>query len=70
MSKKKFETAMQRLEEIVTEMEQGELSLEESLKRFEEGMELSRFCYDKLKQAEQQLKRIVKKEDGFQLELI
>ncbi|MBN2012177.1 exodeoxyribonuclease VII small subunit [candidate division KSB1 bacterium] len=70
MPKQKFEAAMQRLEEIVEEMEQGELSLEESLKIFDEGMELSRFCYDKLNQAEQQLKRIVKKDEGFQLELI
>jgi exodeoxyribonuclease VII small subunit len=70
MPPKKFETAMKRLEEIVAEMEQGELSLEDSLKIFEEGMELSKFCYDKLNQAEQQLKRIVKKDDGFQLELM
>ena len=70
MPKQKFENAMQRLEEIVEEMEQGELSLEDSLKIFEEGMELSKFCYDKLNQAEQQLKRIVKKDEGFQLELI
>ena len=70
MATKKFEQAMKTLEEIVQQLEQEELSLDESLKIFEEGMELSKFCYDNLNQAEQKLKKIVKKDDGFQLELI
>lgn len=70
MPPKKFEQAMKQLEEIVQRLEQEELSLDESLKIFEEGMELSKFCYDKLNQAEQRLKKIVKKDEGFQLELI
>ena len=61
---------MNRLEEIVEQLEQQELTLEHSLKIFEEGIELSRFCYSKLNQAEQKLKKLVKKDDGFQLELI
>jgi len=70
LAPQKFEQAMKRLEEIVQQMEQEDLSLDDSLKIFEEGMELSKFCYEKLNQAEQMLKKIVKKEDGFQLELI
>ena len=70
MSTKKFEQAMSRLEEIVQQLEQQDISLEDSLKIFEEGMELSTFCYEKLNQAEQKLKKLVKKEDGFQLELM
>ena len=70
MSTKNFEQAMNRLEEIVQQMEQEELSLDDSLKIFEEGMELSKFCYEKLNQSEQKLKKLVKKDEGFQLELV
>ena len=69
-TKKNFEQAMQRLDEIVQQLEQEELSLDDSLKIFEEGMELSKFCYEKLNQAEQKLKKLVKNEEGFQLELM
>jgi len=68
MATKTFEQAIEKLEAIVDELEQGELPLEETLKKFEEGMELSKFCTDKLNQAEQKLKKLVKTEDGFQLE--
>lgn len=71
MAEKSFESAMKRLEEIVGELEHGEISLEESLKVFEEGMELVRFCNEKLNQAEKKLTQLVRKENGsFQLELI
>ena len=70
MSKKTFESAMKRLEEIVEKLEQGDLSLEESLTIFEEGMELSKFCAGKLNDAETKLKSLVKKDDGYQLELV
>jgi exodeoxyribonuclease VII small subunit len=70
MAEKKFEQAMNRLEEIVQQLEQEDLTLEESLKMFEEGMKHSKFCYEKLNQAEEKLKKLVKKEEGFQLELI
>ena len=68
MATKTFEQAIEKLEAIVDELEQGDLTLEETLKKFEEGMELSKFCTDKLNQAEQKLKKLVKTEDGFQLE--
>ena len=70
MPPKNFEKAMERLEKIVEQLEEQELALDDSLKIFEEGMELSKFCYQKLTQAEQKLKKLVKTEEGFQLELI
>jgi exodeoxyribonuclease VII small subunit len=70
MPPKTFEQAIEKLEAIVHELEQGDLPLEETIKKFEDGMELSKFCTDKLNQAEQKLKKLVKTEDGFQLEIM
>ncbi|MDZ7332667.1 MAG: exodeoxyribonuclease VII small subunit [candidate division KSB1 bacterium] len=70
MAVKSFEQAMEQLEQIVDQMEQGDLTLEETLAKFEEGMKLSQFCLEKLNQAEQKLKKLVKTEGGFQLEAI
>ncbi|HDL18082.1 MAG TPA: exodeoxyribonuclease VII small subunit [Bacteroidetes bacterium] len=71
MKQKSFEEAIQRLEKIVAELESGEIPLEESIKLFEEGMGLAKFCMDKLNQAEKKLMKLTKKgEDGFQLELL
>lgn len=70
MAEKNFEQAMNRLEEIVQQMEQEELTLEQSLQMFEEGMKHAKLCYEKLNNAEEKLKKLVKKEDGFQLELM
>ena len=71
MKKTNFEESLKRLEEIVETFEQGELSLEESIKIFKEGVELTKFCKEKLNAAETQLKKLVKDENGnFQLELI
>jgi exodeoxyribonuclease VII small subunit len=60
MAEKKFEKAMERLEEIVGSMEGGELSLEDSLKVFEEGMKLTRFCSHKLEEAEKKVTLLVR----------
>ncbi len=54
-----FEKKLSRLEEIVTKMEAGDLSLEESLKSFEEGVKLSRECNAQLAQAEQKVKLLL-----------
>ena len=70
MSKKNFESAMNRLEEIAAALEDGDLSLDESLNLFEEGIELARFCAGKLTDAEKKLKLLVKKDEGYQLELV
>ena len=70
MPEKTFEQAMEQLETIVEELEQGELSLEETLQKFEQGMECSKICSEKLNKAEQKLKKLVKTENGFQLEVL
>ena len=53
-----FETAVHKLEEIVAKLEQGDASLEESLKLFEQGSELAAFCYRKLETAQQRIREI------------
>ena len=60
MAEKKFEKAMERLEEIVESLEGGELSLEDSLKIFEEGMKLTQFCSHKLEEAEKKVSLLVR----------
>jgi exodeoxyribonuclease VII small subunit len=64
MSEKKFEEAMKRLETIVESLERGDLSLEESLKIFEEGMKLLHFCSKKLEEAEQKVTILIKESGG------
>ncbi len=51
-----FETAIAELEALVQRMESGELSLEDSLREFERGVQLTRLCQDALKAAEQRVK--------------
>jgi exodeoxyribonuclease VII small subunit len=51
-----FEVKLKRLEEIVGEMESGDLPLEKSLKLFEEGVKLSRECNERLQKAELEVK--------------
>jgi exodeoxyribonuclease VII small subunit len=50
-----FEEALEELESLVTSMEEGDLSLEESLQAFEKGIKLTRECQTALKQAEQKV---------------
>ncbi|MEJ2725745.1 MAG: exodeoxyribonuclease VII small subunit [Deltaproteobacteria bacterium] len=64
MAERKFEDAMERLEQIVESLEGGDLTLEESLKIFEEGMKLIRFCSKKLEEAEQKVTLLIKESDG------
>lgn len=51
MVKKTFENALNRLEQITAELEAGDLSLEKSLAKFSEGVELARFCSEALQEA-------------------
>ena len=60
----KFEDALSRLESIVNELESGELSLEESLAAFEEGIRLSRICSKQLDEAERKVEILIKGDDG------
>ena len=64
MAEKKFEDAMQRLEEIVQNLEDGELPLEDALKVFEEGMKLAKFCSNKLEEAEKKVTLLVRQSGG------
>ena len=59
-----FEEAVARLEQIVRSMEEGKLSLDDSLKAFEEGIALVRFCNGKLDAAEQRVRILLTGEDG------
>lgn len=53
-----FEQSVAELEEIVKQLEKGELSLEDSLKQFEKGISLARCCQDVLQQAEQKIETL------------
>ncbi|MCD6512831.1 MAG: exodeoxyribonuclease VII small subunit [Thermoplasmata archaeon] len=55
----KFEEAMERLERIVEEMEAGDMSLDEMLAKFEEGMALAKFCRNKIKEAEMKIENML-----------
>lgn len=63
-----FEQALEELESLVTSMEEGDLSLEESLKAFEKGIKLTRECQTALKQAEQKV-QVLLNESGETEEL-
>ena len=54
-AKESFETAVSRLEQIVMALEKGDLSLEESLKLYEEGIARARFCQERLEAAESKI---------------
>jgi exodeoxyribonuclease VII small subunit len=62
MAKKSFETALTRLEKITEELEDGELSLENSLKKFEEGIQLAEFCSEQLSEAKAKVELLLEKD--------
>lgn len=62
MKEKNFEASMQRLEEIVSLLEDGSIPLEESIKLFEEGTKLAQECNTKLAQAEQKITQLTSEE--------
>ena len=62
--KKKFEEAVQELENVVEQLESGELSLEESLTAFENGVRLVKFCNQRLTEVERKIELLVKNKDG------
>ena len=65
MSKEKFEEALEKLEEIVHRREAGEMTLEESLKAFEEGIKLSRLCAKKLDEADRRVEILLREEGAL-----
>ena len=64
MAEKKFEAAVARLEEIVSELEKGDAPLERSLKLFEEGIKLARICQKRLREAERKVEILLKDAAG------
>ena len=64
MSENDFEKALKRLSAIVSSLEKGDLPLEESLQLFEEGVKLSRYCSDRLEEAERRIDVLVKGKGG------
>ena len=63
MAKENFEESMKKLETIVTELESGNLNLDESVKKFEEGMKIAKQCNNILEDAEKKI-TILLEEDG------
>ena len=64
MATEKFETALKKLEDIVRRLEGGSLSLDDSLKAFEEGVKHAAFCAKKLDEAERKVEVLLKQKDG------
>ena len=64
MKLKDFESALKSLEEIVSQLEAGDLALDKALELFEEGVRISRFCNSKLEEAERKVETLTKSVDG------
>ena len=64
MAKLKFEDSMQKLEEIVALLERGDLTLEESVAKYENGFKIYKQCVALLKGAEKKIKVLTKTDDG------
>ena len=62
MSGENFEESMKTLETIVTELENGNLNLDESVKKFEEGMKIAKQCNDMLENAEKKITILLEKD--------
>ncbi len=64
LEKKKFEDALEELENVVEQLESGDLSLDNSLATFEKGVRLVKFCNQKLTEVEKKIELLVKERDG------
>ena len=64
MAKKTFEQAMKQLEHIVQDLESGDMPLEKAIKTFEEGIQLSKFCSEKLDETEKRITILMQNSDG------
>ncbi len=64
MKKLSFDAALKRLEEIVDLLEAGQLSLEESLRMFEEGVKISLYCQEELQKTDGKVSLLIKKMNG------
>ena len=61
---KDFETSLKKLEQIVLDLENGDLPLEQSIKTFEEGVKLTKHCQNLLSKAELKIQKLVESKDG------
>ena len=61
---KKFEEAIIELEAIIKQLESGELSLDDSMEKFKQGVELANVCNKKLEQAEKSITQLIENTDG------
>lgn len=61
---KKFETAIGELEQVVEQLESGDLSLEDSLAAYEKGVGLAKLCYQRLNEVEKKIELLVKDKEG------
>ena len=64
MVQKTFEQSLKQLERIVQELEGGDLPLETAIKKFEEGMKLTKFCSEKLDDTEKKVSILLKNAEG------
>jgi exodeoxyribonuclease VII small subunit len=64
MAEIKFEDALKKLEKIVDDLEKGQLTLDEALKKYQEGVELSRVCAQRLESAKKKIDVLVKNKKG------
>jgi len=64
MAEIKFEDALKKLEKIVDDLERGDLSLDEALKKYQEGIELSRTCAQRLENAKKKIEVLSKNKKG------
>ena len=64
MSKTTFEQSMKKLEQIVQELESGDLHLEEAMQKFEEGIKLSKLCSEKLDKTEKKVTLLLQDQKG------
>ncbi len=64
MAEIKFEDALKKLEKIVEDLEKGDLSLDEALKKYQEGIELSKVCAQRLENTKKKIDVLVKNKKG------
>ena len=70
MAKKTFEQAMNQLEKIVQDLESGDMPLEKAIKKFEEGIQLSKYCTQKLDETEQKITILMQDSNGNASEMV
>jgi len=64
-----FESALEKLQKIVEDLEKGGLSLDKTLSEFSQGMKLLKFCHQKLNQAEKKIELMLKEDNQFKTEV-